>query len=232
MNSRSVLVVQIFILILCVITVGLMASYFPYPSPLIKPWLSPKERWPTPQVAEWVESGQVDPSFLAFFYRDPERVVPEGRNIVAPADGKITEIIRLDQKYYVVIALTFWDVHVQRHPVPGRIIAVDYAGDTLMDGEGKDLVFLKEKNSPVQAVVTYDTEWGEIKVRLITSLLARRIEVWDEMGDTVEKGARMGRILLGSTVVIELPERLNLLVGLGETVVAGESILSDGWKDQ
>ncbi len=217
---------QITILAVCLMVVGLWASRFPYPSPLIMDILTPQKRWPTEQVADWVTSENIDEGFLSFFYRDPDRVVPEGDNMVAPADGEIVAYDELDGMRYMVIALTFWDVHVQRSPVAGTIVAIEDAGDTLMDGEGRDFVYLKEKVSPVQKVVTIDSdEWGLIKVRLITSLLARRLEVWHEVGDRIEKGERLGLIHLGSTVVLDLPDHLVAKVEVGDRVVAGESIM-------
>ncbi len=176
--SFAALGAQVLILIACVNAVWGWASSFPYPAPLLKPLLPPQKRWPAAQVARWVESGRVDSAFLEFFYRDPERDVPAGDNVVAPAAGIIREIARENGKTYVNIALTVWDVHVQRNPADGEIVGVKRVGDTYMDGEGRNLAFLRDKLAPVQKIISYKTKWGEMKVRLITSLLARRIEVW------------------------------------------------------
>lgn len=218
--------VQLAILAACLMVIGLWATRFPYPSPLIMDYLTPQKRWPTQQVADWVTSGNIDEGFMSFFYRDPDRIVPEGDNMVAPADGEVIFIDEKDGTKYIVIALTFWDVHVQRSPVGGTIVNIEDAGDTLMDGEGRDMVYLKEKVSPVQKVVHIDSEeWGLIKVRLITSLLARRLEVFHEIGDTIDKGERLGLIHLGSTVVIDVPDDYVLSVNRGDRVVAGETIM-------
>lgn len=219
------LYVQLAILAVCLMVIGLWASRFPYPSPVIMDYLSPQKRWPTQQVADWVTSGNIDEGFMSFFYRDPDRNIPEGDNMVAPADGEIVAIDSKDGMNYMVIALTFWDVHTQRSPVGGTIVAIEDAGDTLMDKEGRDMVYLKEKVSPVQKVVTIDSNWGMIKVRLITSLLARRLEVFHEVGDTIEKGERLGLIHLGSTVVLDLPDDMVPMVKRGDRVVAGETIM-------
>ncbi len=217
---------QLVILALCMVVIWLWAVRFPYPSPIIMDFLSPKKKWPEDQVAAWVTSDNIDDGFLSFFYRDPDRVIPAGDNMVAPADGEVIYIDEKDDMKYMVIALTFWDVHVQRSPVAGKIVAIEDAGDRLMDGEGRNMVYLQEKVSPVQKVVTIDSEeWGLIKVRLITSLLARRLEVWHEVGDRIDKGERLGLIHLGSTVVLDLPRDLVTKVKVGDRVVAGETIL-------
>lgn len=229
MNRKPIeRLLQVVIVAACVLAMIDWARNFPYPSALIKPFLDPYHRWPTEQVREWVLSGEVDPEFLSFFYRDPERSIPEGENMVSPADGRVIDITVRDGIRYVVIALTFWDVHVQRHPVTGVVTEISTQGDTLMDGEGKNLAFLRKKHSPVQKRICYATEvWDDVCVRLITSYLARRIEVWSKVGDHVVKGERLGRILLGSTVVLEVNERVPLLARIGERVVAGETIMAE-----
>lgn len=227
-RKSSERLLQAVIVVACILAMIDWARNFPYPSSLIKPFLDPFHRWPTEQVREWVMSGNIDPEFLSFFYRDPERSIPEGNNMVSPADGRVIDITVKDGIRYVVIALTFWDVHVQRHPVSGVVTEISSLGDTLMDGEGKNLAFLREKHAPVQKRVCYATDaWGNVCVRLITSYLARRIEVWSKVGDHVVKGQRLGRILLGSTVVLEVNERIPLVARVGERVIAGETIMAE-----
>src|SRR5579875_3170024 len=96
------------------------------------------------------------------------------------------------------------------------------------DGEGREFAFLRDKPCPVQKRIVLATSTGEIAVRLITSLAARRIEVWVNEGDEIERGQRIGRILLGSTVVLELPATAKLLVRTGERVRAGETAVAEG----
>ncbi len=223
-----ILVFGVQILILAAVGIGLWQTiaHFPYPSPLIKPFLSPEQRWPAQQIREWVEEGTVDPAFMEFFLRDPPRTIPQGENIVAPADGEVIEIAEKRKTRYIVIALSVWDVHVQRHPADGKVVKVRKRGDQFMDGEGRNFAFLREKLAPVQKVVTYDTAWGHIRVRLVTSFLARRVEVWSTAGDGAQKGDKLGRILLGSTVVLEIPATMEVLVAEGERVTAGETIVA------
>lgn len=218
-----VFVIQVIVLLALVTAVAMVAFHFPYPSPLIRGWLPPRKRWPEMQVRRWLSNGKFQPAFLDYFYRDPERVAPEGTDLLAPADGRVSSMDIRDGVRYLVIALTFWDMHVQRSPLYGTVIRVEDEGDTFMDGEGREFAFLKAKARPVQKRVTLKTDVGTVAVRLITSLAARRIEAWVHEGQTIERGQRIGRILLGSTVVLELPSGAAVLVRVGDQVRAGET---------
>lgn len=224
----TILVLQIVSLCLLAASIVLLALYFPYPSPLVRRWLPPRKRWPEAQIRDWLKAGQYQRAFLRHFYSDPERMPPPGNRLVAPADGLITSAEVRDGIRYVVIALSFWDMHVQRSPVTGRVVAVESHGDGLMDGEGREFAFLREKTCPVQKRVVIDTGAGQVAVRLITSLAARRIETWVMEGEEIERGQRIGRILLGSTVVLELPETIGVLVRTGDRVWAGETEIAEG----
>ena len=97
-----------------------------------------------------------------------------------------------------------------------------------MDGEGREFAFLREKTCPVQKRIVLATDAGQVAVRLITSIAARRIETWVKDGEVIERGQRIGRILLGSTVVLELPAATKLLVRTGDRVWAGETLVAEG----
>ena len=208
--------------------IALWSFYFPYPSPLIRRCLPPRKRWPEAQIRQWLKTGKSQRAFLGYFYRDPERVPPPGGSILAPADGLVTSVEVREGVRYLVIALSFWDMHVQRSPVFGKVIKAESHGDEFMDGEGRQFAFLRNKPCPVQKRVVISTDAGEIAVRLITSLAARRIELWVQENDPVARGQRIGRILLGSTVVLELPASVTLLVRTGERVTAGETVVAHG----
>ncbi len=219
----SILVLQILLIALAGSIIFLWVVYFPYPSPLVRRLLPPRRRWPEGQIRLWLERGHCDRSFLRYFYRDPERKAPEGTDILAPADGIVTSADTRGGVRYLVIALSFWDMHVQRSPEAGTVTEVIAAGAEFMDGEGRDFAFLREKRCPVQKRVTLTTSRGEMAIRLITSMAARRIETWVTTGQQIERGERIGRILLGSTVVLEIKDNAEVLVRLGERVRAGET---------
>ena len=220
------LLIQFAILGIVIAMIVLWCLYFPFPSPIIRRWLPSRKRWPETQIRRWLKTGKFQEAFLGYFYRDPERTPPIGNSIIAPADGLVTSAEVRDWVRYLVIALSFWDMHVQRSPVSGSVVKVETKGKDFMDGEGREFAFLREKPCPVQKRVLFSTEYGEIAVRLITSLAARRIEVWVQVKETVARGQRIGRILLGSTVVLELPATLNLSVLVGERVKAGETVVA------
>jgi phosphatidylserine decarboxylase len=227
-DEMTVLVLQILILCVLITAILLCAIYFPYPSPLIRRWLPPRKRWPEMQIREWLKRGKFQRAFLRHFYNDPERWAPPGNAMLAPADGLVTSTDERDGVRYLVIALSFWDMHVQRSPMAGTVLDVQSSGDAFMDGEGRQFAFLREKTCPVQKRVVLATDGAQVAVRLITSVAARRIETWVQAGERIERGQRLGRILLGSTVVLELPATTKLLVRTGDRVWAGQTAVAEG----
>lgn len=219
------LAVQLVVLGALTAAVGLLIRHWPYPSPLIRSLLPPLQRWPEAQIRKWLKNQRFHPGYLAFFDRDPEREPPNGASLIAPADGLVTSADCRDGIRYVVIALSFWDMHVQRSPAAGRVVSIDRLGGDYMDGEGRAFAFLRDKRCPVQTRIVFDTEAGPIAVRQITSLAARRIETWIEPGEQVARGQRIGRIRLGSTVVLEVPQTWSRHVRAGQRVRAGETPL-------
>lgn len=221
------LAIQIVVLAILAAFVITWAFRFPYPAPWLRVFLQPRLRWPETEIRTWLKSGKFHPRFIAFFNRDPERTPPMASGLIAPADGLVTSVEARDGVRYLVIALGFWDMHVQRSPSAGCVVSIERSGDSFMDGEGRDFAFLRAKNCPVQTRVVLETEqYGSIAVRLITSLAARRIEVWPKPGDRLERGQRLGRILLGSTVVLELSSAFALQVKSGQRVWAGETLVA------
>jgi phosphatidylserine decarboxylase len=228
---NRMLFVQIGVLAICLTAIVQLAENFPYPAPLIKPALPPRQRWPAEEIVAWTEAKNYEPGFLEFFLRDPDRAVPSGANFVSPSDGVIKDIVFENDTTYYIVGLSFWDVHVVRTPVAGVVKSVEEEGTLKLrpdSNETANQVFLKGKDSPVQEVVTIDSDYGEIKVRLITSYFARRLKVFVHPGDTLAKGARIGRILLGSSVVVDIPGKVPLLVQRSQRVVGGETVIWGG----
>jgi phosphatidylserine decarboxylase len=182
----------------------------------------------------WVKSQNYDKSFIEFFYRDPDRVVPPGDNMVSPADGRLKRISKANGKTYFIVGLSLWDVHVVRTPVAGTVKSVEDEGFTIYkdESETKDNVFLLGKDAPVQKIVTLDTKYGEVKVRLITSYAASRLRSWAIPGAKIAKGARIGRMLLGSSVVVEMNGDVNFMGTPGQRLVGGETLILKGQSDK
>lgn len=222
-----IFLVQAVVLLALGYAVFLCVRHLPYPSPLVRPLLPPKKRWPERQIRGWLQTGEFHPGYLGYFYRDPERTPPPGNALVAPADGLVTSADVRDGVRYIVIALTFWDMHTQRSAAAGTVTSVEALGDAHTDGEGRDFAFLREKVCPVQTRICVDTSSGPIAMRLITSIAARRIETWVSPGEQIGRGQRVGRILLGSTVVLEVPEAWRAMVTVGDRVCAGETEVAE-----
>lgn len=159
-----------------------------------------------------------DKRFLEWFNRDPERKIPTtSRVIVSPADGFVAALAEKEGTKHILIEMRYTDVHVQRVPMDGRVVRVE--------GEGKQLPagysigdYTLEKMLPYQKWTVLETEIGNVIVRQITSTFAKRIEVFLHEGDVVRRGQRLGRVLAGSNVVLELPSFVSILVKEGQDV--------------
>jgi len=223
---RRRLPLQAAILAVCAVAVGMWAWHFPYPSPLVKPFLPANLRWPTAQVVEWAKQGNADADFLAYFMRDPERTIPAGNNIVAPADGTVLGLHEKDGVRYVVISLSVWDVHVARSPFDATVTAIEEGG---VPGGSREppLYWLDGKLAPAFKRIDMQTPHGPAVLYLITSLLSTRIELGVEPGAPIAKGQRIGRMLFGSTAVLGVPARYTFDLEMNQRVVGGETVIVD-----
>jgi phosphatidylserine decarboxylase len=229
-RARRILWGQIAILAICGFALIALASNFPYPSPLIKPLLPPKLRWPSAQIAAWVEEGEFDRDFAKFFARDPERDIPAAATMVSPADGIVQTMATIKDITYFVVGLSFWDVHVVRTPIAGTVKDISIEGayfERLAPAEKtREMHMLRGKAAPVQGVVTLATDRGDVRIRLVSSYWASRIKIWVWPGQKIAKGDRIGRMLAGSTVVAEFPGKLSFQTKLGEHVQGGSTVLA------
>ncbi len=214
-------VVQFVLFVTVTFAIGYLVYYFPNTPPLLRHF-AVKHRIPLGDK----EAKKPDERFLTWFNRDPERMIPQEPNvIVSPADGFVAAIGPRNGKQHILIEMRYTDVHVQRVPLDGLVVAVE--------GEGKPLPkgmtigdYTLEKLAPYQKWTVLRTEIGDVVVRQITSLFANRIEVFVKEGDQVKRGQRLGRVLAGSNVVIELPVNVHVLVKTGQDVVGGETVIA------
>jgi phosphatidylserine decarboxylase len=170
---------------------------------------------------------------LAFFFRDPSRIVPQNDGLViAPADGSVIGIEavapppELDlgsaPRTRVSIFLSLFDVHVTRAPIGGRVdISVHTPGiyknaaDSLAPGQNERQSFVIETKNAVR-----------VGIVLVAGLVARRIVTSLELGDVVSAGERVGLIRFGSRVDLYLPPSA-LLISEGQRMIAGETVIAD-----
>ncbi len=173
-------------------------------------------------------------AFVAFFFRDPDRVTPlrEGL-IISPADGRVSAIeqvrppaeLRLDDEVRtrVSVFLSVLDVHINRSPVAGRVLRSAYTPGLFLNAE---LDKASEDNERRGLVI--ETQAGEqIGVVQIAGLVARRIVTFVDEGDQLGVGERFGLIRFGSRVDVYLPPDKTALVAVGQRMIAGETVLAD-----
>ena len=169
--------------------------------------------------------------FTFYFFRDPERVVPLGDDIlVSPADGLITNISEYKEgkKSYtkVSIFLSVFNVHIQRLPVSGQITKIDYI-------EGKFINATLDKASEENERLRLTLKCGSnvIYITQIAGLIARRIICYLKTNERVNQGDRYGIIKFGSRVDIEFPNSYNLMVSIGQQCIGGETIIARDFKN-
>ena len=146
--------------------------------------------------------------FTAFFFRDPERAVPQGEHlVVAPADGKVVRLVEAPDENpcgpgatQLSIFLSIFDVHVNRAPVAGRVAGVEYRPGEFLPAFDQEASQRNEQN-----VVTLEGDVGRVVFKQIAGLVARRIVFRKRVGDVVERGERVGMIKFGSRVDVFLP---------------------------
>lgn len=132
------LTVQLLILLVLAGVVVVWAARFPYPTPWLRPFLPSRLRWPEREIRGWLQTTRFHQGFLRFFYRDPERTPSVEAGLIAPADGLVTSAHVRAGVRYLVLTLSFWDMHVQRSPAEGRVVAIEQSGDEFLDGERRD----------------------------------------------------------------------------------------------
>ena len=177
------------------------------------------------------------------FFRDPERVVPQGDDlIVAPADGMVSLIMQVDppeelrvddgsgmgglpdgQVTRISIFMSVFDVHINRSPIAGVVRRVVYIPGKFLNA---DLDKASEDNER-QHLLVERADGLRIGFTQIAGLVARRIVPFVKPGDMVGAGQRVGLIRFGSRVDVYLPAGTDAKVLLGQRVVAGETILAE-----
>jgi len=167
--------------------------------------------------------------FTLWFFRDPDRIDPEGAGLVlAPGEGRVIVVEEVDEPTYIggparklSIFLSVFDVHVQRAPVAGTVEHRAYRPGTYA-------VAWKDKASEdnEQASLGLATPHGRVLVRQIAGLVARRIITYPSEGQSVERGERIGLIRFGSRVDLFLPMDWEITCAVGDRAVAGRTVLA------
>jgi phosphatidylserine decarboxylase len=183
--------------------------------------------------------------FVFAFFRDPERVIPQGENlIVAPADGLVSLIVQVPPPpelqgddgtgrglgaapvTRISIFMSVFDVHINRAPVSGTLRRIVYIPGKFLNA---DLDKASEDNER-QHLLIERADGVPIGFTQIAGLVARRIIPFVKPGDQLAAGQRVGLIRFGSRVDVYLPAGTDSRVLLGQTVIAGETVLAETGK--
>ncbi len=166
--------------------------------------------------------------FLTYFFRDPERTVPQGPDlVVSPADGRVMIAGPSDGRWappgdwlQITIFLSPMDVHINRTPVDGRVERIDYR-------PGKFLPAYDEGSNDNELNEVWVDHRGQTVVfRQVVGMLARRIVCRVATGETLARGQRVGLMKFGSRMDVFLPRAAELRVAVGDRVVGGETVLA------
>jgi phosphatidylserine decarboxylase len=181
--------------------------------------------WATGSWA-WAVAPVLLAAFLLWFFRDPQRKVPEGEGlIVSPGDGLVTETAAIatpeGPRQRISIFLSVFDVHVNRSPIAGILTQVRYRKGEYLNAMNPASADRNEQNA-----VTVRGPGVEVTFKQIAGLLARRIVFNFSEGDAVERGQRVGLIKFGSRVDVLLPAEAALRVKVGQRVKGGSSVLA------
>ncbi|HQB31145.1 MAG TPA: phosphatidylserine decarboxylase family protein [Syntrophales bacterium] len=167
--------------------------------------------------------------FTVWFFRNPERKVPEDEKaVISPADGRVLKVEALVEDEIlgepvrkISIFMNVFNVHVNRMPFSGTIRKIRYTPGKFLSANLDKASRLNERNA-----ILLETDGGlKILTTQIAGLIARRIVCWVEEGMSVKRGERFGMIRFGSRLEVFMPPDARVAVEKGDTVRAGETII-------
>lgn len=172
-------------------------------------------------------------AWCAYFFRDPERLTPlDDDLVISPADGRVSSIAMMTPPeelglgtvpmLRITVFMNVFNCHVNRAPMRGPIRRIAYRAGKFVNAELDKASHENERNGLV-----IDTAHGEIGVVQIAGLVARRIVCWSAPNETLQAGERFGLIRFGSRLDVFLPEGAEPRVSLGQTAIAGETVLAE-----
>lgn len=160
-------------------------------------------------------------AFMIFFFRDPKRIIPQGRGlVVSAADGRVTRVEDTGETKLVSVFLSPLDVHINRSPVAGHISKITYQPGRKMPATNEKASLLNERNSLV-----IDADDMTVTCTQIAGILARRIVCWPRTGDNLARGEKFGLIKFSSRTDVCMPASVDLLVKVGDRVKGGETVI-------
>jgi len=179
----------------------------------------------------WI--GLILTAWCVYFFRDPERVTPlDDRLVVSPADGVVSAVgpavpprelgLGSDEMTRISVFMNVFSCHVNRAPVRGRISRIEHRPGKFLNAELDKASSENERNG-----IVIESPNGSVAAVQIAGLVARRIVCWAEEGGALAVGERFGLIRFGSRVDVFLPGAATPRVAVGQTAVAGETVLAE-----
>lgn len=160
--------------------------------------------------------------FMAYFFRNPERITPTDPNIiVSPADGRVTRVEDNADGKFISIFLSPLDVHVNRSPIAGKVMKVTYTQGKKIPATSNNASIINERNS-----LFIEGEKISVICTQIAGIVARRIVCWKKEGDSLSLGERFGLIKFSSRTDLQMPATVDVLVKVDDKVKGGETIIA------
>jgi phosphatidylserine decarboxylase len=168
--------------------------------------------------------------FSLYFFRDPERTIPPGANLVlAPADGKVVDISEAEETFFckkkmrkISIFLSVFNVHLNRMPVAGTVVYKQYYPGKFLDARA-DKASLENEQMHLGLAAGGDT----VLVKQIAGLIARRVVCHAEIGQSYRAGEKFGMLRFGSRTDLFLPLSASVKVQAGQMVQGGTTIMGE-----
>ena len=177
----------------------------------------------------WMSLGTLFSLFIAFFFRNPKRKIPNLQNVIlSPADGRIIHVGECDEDRFlkektlkVSIFMSLFDVHLNRTPISGKVVERNYLPGRFLVASVEKSSLLNEQN----AMILESDDRFKILLVQTAGFVARRIVCYAKAGDSIRKGEIFGLIRFGSRVDLYLPTVVKPIVRVGQHVKGGESII-------
>jgi phosphatidylserine decarboxylase len=176
--------------------------------------------------------GLILTAWCAYFFRDPERVTPTGdKLVISPADGIVSAVgpavppaelgLGDDDMLRISVFMNVFSCHINRAPVRGRIARIEHRAGKFLNAELDKASTENERNG-----LLIESPNGDVGVVQIAGLVARRIICWANPGEDIGIGQRFGLIRFGSRVDVFLPAGAVARVAVGQTAIAGETVMA------
>ncbi|MDR3257014.1 MAG: phosphatidylserine decarboxylase [Endomicrobium sp.] len=160
--------------------------------------------------------------FCLYFFRDPEVEITKGDNLIlSPCNGTVLEVSENETEKVIRVFLSVLDVHLQRSPVSGRVVNVEYKPGKFLKAMESQAHVVNEQN-----VITIENKTGRYIVKQIAGILARRCVSWVKSGDVLKTGDKIGVIKFSSQVDLHMPKNTDIKIKQGDKVVSGVTVFA------